>query len=170
MNLTRGINLQKIADEVAGSSGAEIKVSLSACYIIERKILLTWITNRLCVPRRECTRCASAECMSLKRISRWRCLRSWRRIAKRTCRSTNSGSKVWVSLFFLHPLLRFDSSLSLLFQENRDDYPRRWKRSNRSLLRPVPPPASQFGRILATKISSTRIKPSPSFAKRIAPL
>jgi len=28
MNLTRGINLQKIADEVAGSSGAEIKVSL----------------------------------------------------------------------------------------------------------------------------------------------
>jgi ATP-dependent 26S proteasome regulatory subunit len=31
MNLTRGINLRKIAEKMTGSSGAEVKVGFSGC-------------------------------------------------------------------------------------------------------------------------------------------
>ena len=49
MNLTRGIDLKKVAEKMIGASGAESKVANSI------KLYLNISIQRLCAPRPECT-------------------------------------------------------------------------------------------------------------------
>lgn len=67
MNLTRGINLKKIAEKMPGSSGAEVKV---------RPFGFPRSIRRLSVPRPACTLSAKDVCTSLRRTSKWQLPRS----------------------------------------------------------------------------------------------
>jgi len=91
MNLTRGINLRKIAELMPGASGAEVKVNFANFKFFPIHICL--FQNRECAQKQECMLLGSAEFMSLRRTLRWQWPRSCRRILRRTCPSRNFGSR-----------------------------------------------------------------------------
>ena len=73
MNLTRGINLRKIAELMPGASGAEVKVSF---FFFLKKLIsdFNWILFhlfRVFVRRRECTPYVNEGSTLPKRILRW---------------------------------------------------------------------------------------------------
>lgn len=95
MNLTRGINLRKIAELMPGASGAEVKVStLSAgrTQVVDRFYCNTISDFRAFAQKLGCMLCVKEGFMSLRKISKWRWPRSCRRIRKRICLSRSFGS------------------------------------------------------------------------------
>lgn len=60
MNLTRGINLRKIAEMMPGASGAEAKVNRPANEV--NRTAFSSLVQRASAPKRECTRYESVVC------------------------------------------------------------------------------------------------------------
>jgi len=48
MNLTRGINLKKIAEQMSGSSGAEAKVSTIFDFLLKLDSLINLFKSKVC--------------------------------------------------------------------------------------------------------------------------
>lgn len=67
MNLTRGINLRKIAEMMPGASGAEVKVKGIGSSRTDYSI----VSPRVFARKPECMLCENDVSMSLKKISSW---------------------------------------------------------------------------------------------------
>lgn len=67
MNLTRGINLLKVAEMMTGSSGAEVKVIITS----EKKLKRIISIERVFVRRQVCLPCASDDCTLRKKTLKW---------------------------------------------------------------------------------------------------
>lgn len=81
MNLTRGINLRKIAELMPGASGAEVKVirepkekgaEVESCGVKGTATVPDFLSLlRVCAPKPACMPCGSGESMSPRRTLRW---------------------------------------------------------------------------------------------------